>query len=177
MYEPLPAFLNQRNMVLKISATINDRYSSNRKNTLLWKRKALFILRRDDGFWQSDTCGTQKVRITLCTDITVTRGVHKEHALYRLHTLNPAVPTSDTTRHPYATTAHGMVGRNAKQGNHCAGCTVPLQTCVYCFRAILSASSKPHSDNQLPYIRYRCSSGRSSNQLITLKFADDTAVF
>lgn len=29
-----------------------------------------------------------------------------DSAVYR-HTLNPAVPTSDTTRNPYATTAHG----------------------------------------------------------------------
>jgi hypothetical protein len=175
VFQPLPALLNQWNMVLKISASINVRYSSNRKNTLLWNRKALFILRRDDGFWQNDTCGTQKVRITLCTDITVTRGVHMEHAVYRLHTLNPAVPTSDTTRHTYATTAHGRQKMPSKVIT--MQDVLYLQTRVYCFRAILSPSSKPHSDNQLPHTRYRCSSGTSSNQLITLKFADDTAIF
>jgi hypothetical protein len=118
-----------------------------------------------------DTCGTQKVGITLCTDVTVTRGVHMEHAVYRFHILNPTVPTSNTTRHnhPYATTAPGRQKTPSKE--------ITLQTRVYCFRAILSASSKRHSDNQLPHTRYCCSSGTSSNQLINLKFADDTAVF
>jgi len=120
-----------------------------------------------------DTCGTHKVGTTLCTDITVTRGVHTEHAVYRLHTLNPAVPTSDTTRHsrPYATTAPG------RQKTPNKAVTMPLRTRMYCFRAIPSASPKPHSDNQVPYTQYCCSFGTSSNQLITLKFADDTAVF
>jgi len=66
---------------------------------------------------------------------------------------------------------------NAKQGNHYAGWTVPMQTRMDCFHTILCASSKPHSDNQLPHTRHYCSSGTSSNQLITLTFADDTAVF
>jgi hypothetical protein len=132
-----------------------------------------------DGTTASDkmTCGTQKVRITLCTEITVTRGVHTEQAVYRIHTMNPAVPTSDTTRHTSPLCNHcTWSAENAKQGNHYAGCTVPPQTRIYYFRAILSASSKPHSDNQLPHTRYSCSSGTSSNQLITINFADEAAV-
>jgi hypothetical protein len=36
VYQILPVFLNQPNMVPKINMSINDRYSSNGKNTLLW---------------------------------------------------------------------------------------------------------------------------------------------
>jgi hypothetical protein len=79
VYQALPAFLNQPNMVLKISVSIDDWYSSNGKNTLLWTEEHSLSY---DGFWQNDTRDMQKVKESHSGPTQLSQGVHTQNMRY-----------------------------------------------------------------------------------------------